>query len=58
MQQIVNKITVFYMIYDARGASACTVSGSKTDEKLFYVVLNEIKANQGIVVYLQFLSML
>lgn len=46
------------MIYDAGGASACTVSGRKTDEKLFYVVLNEIKANQGIVVYLQFLSML
>ena len=46
------------MKFNARGASACTVLGSKTDEKLFYVVLNEIKANQGIVVYLQFLSML
>ena len=32
------------MKFNARGASACTVSGSKTDEKLLHVVLNE---NQG-----------
>ena len=32
------------MKFNARGASVCTVSGSKTDEKLLHVVLNE---NQG-----------